>query len=440
MIVLLVLVLILGSAVNTFAASVNERLENYEVDYEGQILRLMNLKSSDQDEQLRILQDLKILRGTGDGLELDKELTRAEGAVIYLRLLGEEYPSSQFSKENEDYVTGFTDIPDWALQDINYLHMSNLVNGLDNETFGANNPMTAEQFTTLILRGLGYKDSEGEFTWNQSLDKAVELQILTKSDKEEIEKEESFTREEMAKIAYNAMFTRMKDEPKLLISNSVINPDFDGFAQIFYITLNSEEVAEFEKARGREEYSVFSEDPDKKQLLLDKIQDYFDKCREYYKFYLDDQEFDFKVIKVNNVGNLRYSEDVDELSRIFKITTKVNTPVTGNIELDGYQHWKLDGNKLGVNSGRDYLGGFYHDLTLGYIRTRVDNLIHSPERLKKNFDVGGLEDFIETHNLNSRYDNVSRRIFSYDGVELTDSIGIGKTGSLDFHMYIDLLK
>lgn len=440
-IVLMVLFLVLGSAVSSFAAApVNERLAKYEVDYEGQIPRLMNLKSSNQDEQLRILQDLKILRGTGNGLELDKGLTRVEGLVIYLRLLGGEYPSNKFRKEEAGYKTGFTDVPDWALDNINYLHANNLVNGLDNETLGANHPMTAEQFTTLILRGLGYKDSKGEFAWNQSLDKAVELQILTESEKSEIQKDKFFTREEMAKLAYNSLFTRIKDEPKLLISDSVLNLSNEGFAQIFYIALSPEEVEEFNRAKGDKEYSVFPDNPEKKKILLDKIQDYFDTCRKYYKFYLDDKEVDIKVTRVNDVGSLRYSDDIDEFMRIFRTTIRVDTPITGEIEAESYQGWSINGNKLRITSDTNYFGAFYHDLILEYMRTKVGNLIHSPRRLGENFDVGGLEDFKEKHNIDDHYDKVGRRIFSYDGVKLTDSISIQRAGSLDYHMYIDLMK
>lgn len=437
----MVLLLVLGSAVSSFAvAPVNERLAKYEVDYEGQIPRLMNLKSSNQDEQLRILQDLKILRGTGNGLELDKGLTRVEGIVIYLRLLGGEYPSNEFRNEEAGYKTGFTDVPDWAKDNINYLHANKLVNGLDDETLGANQPMTAEQFTTLILRGLGYKDSEGEFAWNQSLDKAVDLQILTESEKNEIQKDKPFTREEMAKIAYNALFTRIKDEPKLLISKSVLNLSFESFAQIFYITLSPEEVEEFNRAKGDKEYSVFPNNPEKKKILLDKIQDYFDTCSKYYKFYLNDKEVDIKVTRVNDAGLLRYSDDNDEIMNIFRTTIKVDTPITGEIETESYHSWDLYGNKLRISSDTNYFGSFYHELILCYMRTKVDNLIHSPERLGKNFNAGDLEDFQEKHNIDDRYDKVGRRIFSYDGVKLTDSIYVQRAGSLDYHMYIDLLK
>ena len=439
-VLLLCIFMVLGSSVSTYAASVDDRLANYKVDYEGQIPRIMKLKSSDQNEQLRTLQDLKILQGTGNSLDLDKGLTRAQGAIVYLRLIGGPYFASEFSKENTNYKTEFIYIPEWAMYDINYLYKSGLINGINHKEFGANDLMTAEQFTTLVLRGLGYEDAEGEFVWNQSLNKAVEIGMLTQAEKTEIEKDKYFTREEMAKIAYNALFIRIKNEPKLLISKSVLNRNFGSFAQMFYIELNNEEVEEFTKAKTEKGYSVFPNDPKKRQEIMSKINAYFDICNEYYRFYLNDEVLKIEVISVDDAGNSKFSEHVDSYSNYIWTTTRMDTPTIGLIETGVYHPWTLEGNKFSIGSDTNYFGMFYHQLILEYMKTRVDNLIHSEERLGKGFNLGGVENFTNKYEIDGRYDKLDRDIFSYDGVKITDSISIQRSGSLDYHMYIDLLK
>lgn len=441
MVILLVVILVLGSTVGVYADSVESRLANYKENYDDQYIRILKLKSDNRDEQLKMLQDLKILKGTGNGLELDRGLTRAEGASVYLRLFGEEVDCKEFGNNNPDYKTGFMDIPAWALNTINYLYNNNIVVGVNAEKFGSNDPMTAEQFTTLVLRGLGYKDSEGEFTWNESLEKAVEVEILSKSEKEEIEKDKLFTRDEMATIAYNSMFVKLKDTPKVLLSNSVRSLRNDCFAQIFYEILNDEEVEELRKSIKTTGYIVFGDNPEKRQLLLDKVQSMLDTYSEFYKIYLDDTEIKLRVKKVNDIGNLPFSETVKEYAKIIKFTIEVEAPTIDKVELDTFQVWKLDGNKLELESDKNYFWLMGQDLIIEHMRTLKKDIVHVEGRLGKNFEAGGIEDFAKANDLRlDKGAEIRRWIFSYDKVKMADTIMILKKGSLDYHMYIKLMK
>lgn len=428
--ILLVIVLILGNTAGSMAASVDERLSNYNFTYENQSARLMKIKSSGKAEQVKLVQDLKVLRGTSKGLELDKALTRAEAAAVYYRLIGGKWPL-------EGYSTGFDDIPEWAEKTINFLHQNGYVKGISPEKYGSNEYMTADQFTTMILRGLGYKDSKGEFVWNESLEKAVELGILTQKEKEEIQKDELFTRGEMVTIAYNSLFTNLKDSSELLIHRSVAIPNED-FGKMFYVTLNSEELEEFKKASGEEEYSIFPDDPEKKQAVLDKIQEYFDKCNEIYKIYVNDEELNIAVTSVNDAGNLSFFDYWENRDKIFSATVQVDSPFTDKAEFEHYFWWRLDGNKLKSNSDIDYFGAYTNGLILEIIRGRVDEFLYLPNRYDWDSDVEGLEDFREENQIEPW--DAKRRFYYYDDKKMVDSITIKRKGSLDQHLYIEVFN
>ena len=132
-------------------------------------------------------------------MELDKELNRVEGALIYARVIGLESEIEQFKNQPDpNYVMPFKDIPDWALSEISYLNYKGLINGISEDMFGSKDYMTGDQLATLLLRAKGYSDAKGDFVWNKALQKAVEIGMLKEEDKAFIEKELGFTRGEMA--------------------------------------------------------------------------------------------------------------------------------------------------------------------------------------------------------------------------------------------------
>jgi len=144
-----------------------------------------------------------ILKGSDKGFELEKELTRVEGTLIYARLLGLDEEIAAFVNDTTiGYVMPFKDVPDWAKNEIGYLNYKELAKGVASDMFGSTDKMSDQQFATLLLRGAGYSDAKGDFVWNQAMDKAVEVGMITEDDKSFIQKESSFTRGEMALLAY----------------------------------------------------------------------------------------------------------------------------------------------------------------------------------------------------------------------------------------------
>lgn len=184
--------------------------------------RKLDFEKDHRDFHGLALNSLDILKGNGEDLYLDRELTRIEGILIYSRLLGLEDEILSFADENPDYESSFLDIPLWAKPVINYLSHEGLVHGKTHNRFGSDDLMLEEEFTTLILRALGYDDSKGGFTWQRANTKALTLGIY---DNDPIRYEDAvarkFDRRSMSYIAYNALFFRKDNGGSMLIEDIV---------------------------------------------------------------------------------------------------------------------------------------------------------------------------------------------------------------------------
>lgn len=180
----------------------------------------LTVDRQDFDFHGKALWQLGILKGNNNGLDLDKNLTRVEGAVMYSRLLGLEDEIEAFKAPNPNYETSFKDVPEWAKPTINYLHYSGLINGIAADCYGSNYDMTKDQYATLILRALGYQDSEGDFNWETASDSAINFGLY---DNEELEQDNylsgAFTRRGMTYISYNALFFENVQTGEMLIIN-----------------------------------------------------------------------------------------------------------------------------------------------------------------------------------------------------------------------------
>ena len=100
----------------------------------------------------------EILKGTDNGLELDRELTRLEAVVIMVRLSGLTC--------SESYSHPFLDVPEWADREIAVAYEYGLAKGISSTELDSFSRITFAQFITLSLRALEYDDSYGVFDWD----------------------------------------------------------------------------------------------------------------------------------------------------------------------------------------------------------------------------------------------------------------------------------
>ena len=155
------------------------------------------------------LEALGLFAGTEEGYRLDKDLTRVEGAVLLIRLLGKEREAA------DEYAAGtvahpFTDIPAWAAAQVAWLYTHKLVSGQSPSRFGTGR-MSAQEFATFVLRALGHTD----FVWSAALDKALDIGLLTAAQRAELLS--SFRRDQAVLLVYNALSAPLSGSPETLI-------------------------------------------------------------------------------------------------------------------------------------------------------------------------------------------------------------------------------
>ena len=103
----------------------------------------------DTEAQAQMLCDLGLFRGTENGFELEKLMTRAEAAAMLTRFLGAEQEALA-----GDWEHPFTDVPQWAEPYVGWLYESGLTKGVSETVYGAGEDVTCGQYCTFLQRAL----------------------------------------------------------------------------------------------------------------------------------------------------------------------------------------------------------------------------------------------------------------------------------------------
>ena len=158
-------------------------------------------ETSRHPDALQRMMDCGFFRGSDKGLELDRSLTRSEAAALVVRVMGAEtdLPSPSMP---------FTDVADWAARYVSYLYNAGAVRGVSASRFGANDPVTGQQFYTMLLRVLGYDDTRGDFTYAGALDFAVSKGLLDAAEAARVRS--AFVRDDAAYACYRALTANPK--------------------------------------------------------------------------------------------------------------------------------------------------------------------------------------------------------------------------------------
>jgi len=221
------------------------------------------------------LWDMGLFFGSDGSFKLDYPLTRTEAVIMSLRLLGEDTQAEQVK-----IPCPFKDVPDWAKYSVGYAHAKGMINGYDADTFGANDPVTANQYITLVLRAMGYTDGV-DFQWDTAANTARMLKMIDEKNQMQYMHSNLFFRDNAAYISYNALkFAEMKgggllidtltppgkpDVEKPTAKGStpypIISPDISVKVsqQTDYITFPDEKYVGGELMKGMSIYSVILE-------------------------------------------------------------------------------------------------------------------------------------------------------------------------------------
>lgn len=171
------------------------------------------------NHEASLLKEIGLFKGSDVGFELERNATRAEAAVILVRLLGAEEEANA-----NHYVHPFSDVPEWANACVGYLYKMGLTKGMDKDHYGSSEPISAQAFMTFCLRSLAFEDSKGDFTWSKATEKAYSLALIDASMKTLIESNTLIRRDTIVGILFNMLNQPRKDRSQPLI-NTLIQSD-----------------------------------------------------------------------------------------------------------------------------------------------------------------------------------------------------------------------
>lgn len=157
------------------------------------------------------LKHLGLFQGTSTGFNLGKTATRAEAATMLVRLLGEESAAQKGGARHP-----FGDVPAWADGYIGHAYTKGYTNGTSANRFTPNNPVSATQYMTFLLRALGYDDAKGDFKWDAALAHAVKIGLISKAEQDKLNAS-TFYRDQMVYLSYRALLTARKGSTQTLL-------------------------------------------------------------------------------------------------------------------------------------------------------------------------------------------------------------------------------
>ena len=163
------------------------------------------------------LYNIGLFKGTNSGYELDRSASRIEAVVMLIRLLGEEEEALSFTGENP-----FDDVDTWADRYAAYAYAKGYTVGVAEGKFAPSRTITADQYTTFLLRALNYDDKAGDFSWDSAVSFAKDTGIFTEDDRAYITNG-IFRRDYMVLISCRGLFAKVKDTQARLADRLIVD-------------------------------------------------------------------------------------------------------------------------------------------------------------------------------------------------------------------------
>ena len=174
------------------------------------------------------LHEMGLFQGTQNGYDLDRTPTRAEAAVMLVRLLGKEAEVKTLT-----YTAPFTDLKGWEKPYVQYLYSNGLANGTNRTTFNPTGKCTAQMYATFLLRALGYSDT-ADFSYANAIETAREQGIYDTG----IINVQNFLRDDAAAASYTVLSVSPKNSEgtlldQLVSENAITEADAKRYQSLF---------------------------------------------------------------------------------------------------------------------------------------------------------------------------------------------------------------
>lgn len=174
------------------------------------------------------LHEMGLFQGTQNGYDLDRTPTRAEAAVMLVRLLGKEDEAKALT-----YTAPFTDLKGWEKTYVQYLYSNGLANGTNRTTFNPTGKCTAQMYAVFLLRALGYSDT-ADFSYANAIETAREQGIYDTG----IINVQNFLRDDAAAASYTVLSVSPKNSEgtlldQLVSENAITEADAKRYQSLF---------------------------------------------------------------------------------------------------------------------------------------------------------------------------------------------------------------
>jgi hypothetical protein len=192
------------------------------------------------------LRKIGMFFGTGDDIEgnpayeLERPLTRLEALAIVMRLMGLEDEAQQYTGANT-----FRDVPEWGERISAYAYSLGITQGVNDAhtLFDPERIVTYREFTAFLLRVLGYFEKNGDFEYDKTIEKSVDVGLYTRPEMMKLGPEtghNQYTRGSAVISMVDALLTAIKDENSLLIQKLIAdNAIEDSAAEAFIKAVQS---------------------------------------------------------------------------------------------------------------------------------------------------------------------------------------------------------
>ncbi|HZK00915.1 MAG TPA: hypothetical protein VFC79_12940, partial [Tissierellaceae bacterium] len=251
------------------------------------------------------LDSVGVLEGNDDGdLMLDETLLRRDMVVLLSRLMQVEETAAEFPSED---VLTFEDITDPYYNGYIAWSVSNkLIEGHSEKVFGFNENVTAQQYSTVLMRALGYEVDDVAYA--TILKQAADLGLWEGL---ELENDTEILRGQMAVMTVNALWTKMKDSEKTLaeelgiempeekVLTAVVN-DTENLIEV-KVELSNAKLADKDKLEDKGNYKV------SKSTVKDVTVDGDDVILLLEKALIKGRSYDLTIRGIDKAVDAKYS-------------------------------------------------------------------------------------------------------------------------------------
>lgn len=153
-----------------------------------------------------------LFKGGSNGFDLSGDSTKAQAAIMIVRLFGAE----------DDVLKGsfshpFSDVPVWASDYVGYLYQKGIDIAESPTVLGAKN-IDLDEFLVLMIQSLGYEDLDISASTEEVFDYAIKIGLLTADEKAQLNDTE-FDRGTMVYVSRKALNTFIAGTETTLFSD-----------------------------------------------------------------------------------------------------------------------------------------------------------------------------------------------------------------------------